>query len=83
MWNLKYDIAPLAPFMIFQHFMYKITTAPTNKTMYIVNKGFALFLLSKLEISSIWSSSVAVQTGLCSTWFSSDTVYDQVIQAVA
>ena len=27
--------------MIFQDFMYTITTDVTNKTMYIVNKGFA------------------------------------------
>ena len=38
----------------------------------ISNFGFATYrvqsLLSKSEISSLWPSSVTVQTGLCRTW---------------
>ena len=43
MFDLKYVITPLTPFNYdFQHFVYKNTTDVTNKTIYIVNKGFAL-----------------------------------------
>ena len=43
MWNLKYVISSLTPFNYdFQDFMYIFTIDVTNKTMSVVNKGFAV-----------------------------------------
>ena len=41
MWNLKYVIAPLAHYDFSASYVQN-TTDVTNKTMYIVNKGFTL-----------------------------------------